>query len=250
MKWEHAKSENKNGYHRLSVEADWAELATDYDDIVSEYAKARIPGFRPGKAPRNIIEKRFQKEIIEELSRRAARRIGLEAVQEAGIEVLGPVEAEEIECDKGKPFRAQVRFLPMPEIRLPDLAGLLTSDDGTDARDRISHRLLDLVPFEVPGELVREELRRDGLGESDPGSEVWTAAADRIRLMLILKQIARQEGIEVDESDVETRIKGKASEFGTTVEELRSQLEKGGGRERLRNMLVAERTFEYLLETV
>jgi FKBP-type peptidyl-prolyl cis-trans isomerase (trigger factor) len=68
--------------------------------------------------------------------------------------------------------------------------------------------------------------------------------------MLILKKIARQEGIEVDESDVETRIKEKASEFGTTVEELRSQLEKGGGRGRLRNMLVAEKTFEYLLETV
>lgn len=113
-----------------------------------------------------------------------------------------------------------------------------------------AHRLLELVPFEVPGELVREELRRDGLGESDPGSEVWTAAADRIRLMLILKQIARREGIEVDESDVETRIKEKASEFGITVEKLRSQIEKGGGRERLRNMLVVERTFEYLLENV
>jgi FKBP-type peptidyl-prolyl cis-trans isomerase (trigger factor) len=234
----------------LQVEADWPELSDDYDSIVAAYSKVAVLGFRPGKAPRNIIEKRFQKGIIEELSRRAAKRIGLEAVREAGIEVLGPVEAEEIECGKGKPFRAQVRFLPMPQIRLPDLAGLLTSDDGTDPRDRISHRLLELVPFEVPGELVREELRRDGLGESDPGSDVWTATADRIRLMLILKQIARQEGIEVDESDVETRIKEKASEFGTTLEELRSQLEKGGGRERLRNMLVAERTLEYLLETV
>jgi FKBP-type peptidyl-prolyl cis-trans isomerase (trigger factor) len=68
--------------------------------------------------------------------------------------------------------------------------------------------------------------------------------------MIILKKIARQEGIEVDELDVETRIKEKASEFGTTVEELRSQLEKGGGRDRLHNMLVAERTLEYLLETV
>jgi FKBP-type peptidyl-prolyl cis-trans isomerase (trigger factor) len=214
--------DDDGGRKVLQVEADWPELSDDYDSIVAEYSKVAVLGFRPGKAPRNIIEKRSQKGIIEELSRRAAKRIGLEAVQEAGIEVLGPVEAEEIECDKGKPFRAQVRFLPMPEIRLPDLAGLLTSDDGTDPRDRISHRLLELVPFEVPGELVREELRRDGLGESDPGSEVWTAAADRIRLMLILKQIARQEGIEVDESDVESRIKEKASEFGTTVEELRS----------------------------
>jgi FKBP-type peptidyl-prolyl cis-trans isomerase (trigger factor) len=248
MQW--TRLDNENGYCRLSIEAPWSEIADDYHDIVAQYTKGPIPGFRAGKTPQTVIEQRFRKEISADLSARVAQRFGREALQEAGAEALGPLQAFDIECDKGKPFRAQVRFLPMPEIRLPDLAGLLTSDDGTDPRDRISHRLLELVPFEVPGELVREELRRDDLGESDPGSEVWTAAADRIRLMLILKQIARREGIEVDESDVETRIKEKASEFGTTVEELRSQLEKGGGRERLRNMLVAERTFEYLLETV
>jgi FKBP-type peptidyl-prolyl cis-trans isomerase (trigger factor) len=248
MQW--TRLDNENGYCRLSIEAPWSEIADDYHDIVAQYTKGPIPGFRAGKTPQTVIEQRFRKEISADLSARVAQRFGREALQEAGAEALGPLQAFEIECDKGRPFRAQVRFLPMPEIRLPDLAGLLTSNDGTDPRDRISHRLLELVPFDVPGELVRAELRRDGLGESDPGSEVWTATANRIRLMVILKKIARQEGIEVDESDVETRIKEKASEFGTTVEELRSQLEKGGGRERLRNMLVAERTLEYLLETV
>ena len=43
------------------VEADWSELSDDYDSIVAEYAKIRIPGFRPGKVPGNIIENRFQK---------------------------------------------------------------------------------------------------------------------------------------------------------------------------------------------
>jgi FKBP-type peptidyl-prolyl cis-trans isomerase (trigger factor) len=248
MQW--TRLDNENGYCRLSIEAPWSEISDDYHDIVAQYAKAPIPGFRAGKTPQTVIEKRFRKEISVDLSARVAQRFGREALQEAGAEALGPLQAFEIECDKGRPFRAKVRYLPMPQFELPDLAGLLTSDDGTDPRDRISLMLLERLPFEVPGELVREELRRDSLGESDPGSEVWAAAADRIRLMLILKKIARQEGIEVDESNVETRIKEKASEFGTTVEELRSQLEKGGGRERLRNMLVAERTFEYLLETV
>ena len=248
MKWEHAKSESENGYHRLSVEADWAELVTDYDDIVSEYAKARIPGFRPGQVPRNIIEKRFQKEIIEDLSRRSAHRIGLEAVREAGIEVLGPVEAEEIECARDQAFRARLRFHPMPTINLPDITSLKIDDEGGDPRDQISLRLLQLVNFDIPGDLVKGELDLDGLGETAPGDAEWQAASDRIRLMLILKQIARQEGIEVDESDVETRIKEKASEFGTTVEELRSRLEKGGGRERLKDMLLAEGTLEYITE--
>jgi trigger factor len=93
-----------DGYHRISVEADWSELSDEYESIVTEYAKAPVPGYRPGKAPKTIIEKRFQKEIIGNLSQRSAQRIGREAIREAGIEALGPVEAEEIECAKGQCF--------------------------------------------------------------------------------------------------------------------------------------------------
>lgn len=240
--------DDDNGKKTLSVEADWAELATDYDDIVSEYAKARIPGFRPGKVPRSVIEKRFQKEIIEDLSRRSAHRIGLEAVREAGIEVLGPVEAEELECARDQVFRARLRFHPMPAIDLPDITSLKIDGEGVDPRDQISLRLLHLVNFDIPGDLVKDELDLDGLGETAPGDAEWQAASDRIRLMLILKQIARHEGIEVDEADVSTRIAEKAKEFGTTVTSLRQELEKGGGLGRLRDMLIAESTLDYLLE--
>ena len=239
---------DENGYHRLSIEAPWSEITADYQDVVARYAKVRLPGFRPGKVPRAVIEQRFQKEILADLSALITERVGREAVREAGIEAVGPLEAFEIECGTGKPFRAKLRYLPMPQFRLPDLADLKTDDDGTAARDRISRRLLELLPFDVPGELVRQELDLDSLGESDPGSEVWTAAADRIRLMVILKKIARQEGITVDETDVNKRIAEKAEEFGTTKEALQKELEEGGGMARLRDMLLAESTLGYLVE--
>jgi len=241
---------DKNGYRCLNIAAPWDEIAADYDDLVARYAATvRLPGFRPGKTPRAVTEQRCRAEILADLSARTVQRLGREAVREAGIEALGPLETSGIECDKGKPFRAVVRYLPMPEFRLPELADLKTADDGTDARDRISRRLLDLVPFEVPAGLVRQELDRDGLGEGAPGTDAWHAAADRIRLMVILKRIARQEGIEVDERDVGRRIAEKAREFGTTIKELQAELEEGGGMVRLRDLLLAESTLEYLLET-
>jgi FKBP-type peptidyl-prolyl cis-trans isomerase (trigger factor) len=246
MQWTHM--DNENGYCRLRIEAPWSEIADDYRDIVAQYTKVPIPGFRAGKTPQTVIEQRFRKEISADLSARVAQRFGREAVRETGIEAVGPLEAFEIECGTGKPFRAKLRYLPMPQFRLPDLADLKTDDDGTAARDRISRRLLELLPFDVPGELVRQELDLDSLGESDPGSEVWTAAADRIRLMVILKKIARQEGITVDETDVNKRIAEKAEEFGTTKEALQKELEEGGGMARLRDMLLAESTLGYLVE--
>ena len=245
MKWE--QHDNGNGCHRLIIEAAWAELAPDYDDIVAGYTKAGLAGFRPGKVPRSVIEQRFQREIIDELSRRAAQRFGRAAVRDAGVEPLGPVEAEAIECEKQRPLRFQVRFHSLPEIKLPDLGGLQIDAGGADPRDRISLRLLDLVSFEVPGALVRDELVLDGT-DGEPGTAAWQAASDRIRLLLILKRIARQEGIEVDEKDVNRRIAEKAEEFGTSTDALRHELEQGGGTARLRDMLLAEHTMEYLME--
>lgn len=246
MKWQ--ESRNGDGNHLLHVEADWSELATYYDDIVAGYSKVRLPGFRPGKVPRAVIEKKFQRDILDDLSQRAAQRLGRESLREAGIETLGPVEAQEIECEKDKLIRFQVRFHPMPEIPIPDLNNINIDRGRADARDQISRRLLDMVGFEIPDALVREELTFEGIAASAPGSEEWQAASGRIRLMLILKQIARQEGIEVDQRDVNNRIADKAKEFGTSIKVLQEELVSGGGMDRLRDMLLAESTLDYLIE--
>ncbi len=247
MKWKTIAIEN--GYHRMRVEAAWEEIAVDYDDIVSEYEKARLPGFRPGKVPRNVIEQRFQKQILDDLSHRAAQRLGRETLRDAGMEPMGPIEIADIDCGKGKPFRFIARFWPTPEIELPDLESLTIGDDVLDPRDVISHRLLEMMNFAVPDELVRAELGDD---ESDSGKEsiVWKAANDRVRLMLILKRIAAKEGIEVSEADVERRIEEKAIAFDSTHDALRTELEKGGGMERLKDMLLAESTLDYLVEKI
>jgi hypothetical protein len=47
---------------------------------------------------------------------------------------------------------------------------------------------------------------------------------------------------------VEQRVRGKASEFGTDPDVLRTELEKGGDRQRLKDMLLAESTLDYLIE--
>jgi len=248
MEW--TALEDEDGYRRLQIEAPWDEIAEEYRDLVTRYAAtARLPGFRPGKTPRGVVEQRFHREIVADLSARTAQRLGADAALQAGAEALGPLEAFEIECDKGKPFRARVRYLPMPEFRVPEPAELASPDDGADPTDRISRRLLELAPFEPHAGLVRQELERDGLGESAIGSDVWRAAADRVRLMVILRRIARREGIEVDEKDVNTRIAEKAVEFGTTRESLQEELREGGGLQRLREMLLAESTLEYLVES-
>ena len=61
----------------LRIELPPEEVSKECDAIADNYARhARIPGYRPGKAPRQVIEAKFRKEIQEELT----KRTGLEGI--------------------------------------------------------------------------------------------------------------------------------------------------------------------------
>lgn len=53
---------------RLLVEIDAEEVKKKTNKVYRELGKkAKIPGFRPGKIPRNILERHFGKEVLEDL---------------------------------------------------------------------------------------------------------------------------------------------------------------------------------------
>ena len=245
MKWE--LGDSNDGWRQLRIEAPWEELADDYRDLLDSYAKVKLPGFRPGKVPRAVLEQRFGREIFDALGRRGAERLGRQALREAEIEAAGALEISEIACIKEEPLRCTGRFIPFPAFALPDYRALAVRKDAEAPLDELSRLLLESTPFAVPAPLVRSELAVDGNADDEPGSDAWRAAEERVRMMLILKKIARTEGIEVDERDVERRIAAKAREFETTPAQLKAELEQGGGYLRLRDLLLAESTLEYLL---
>lgn len=238
--------DDDNGRKNLSIEVEWEKVAPDYQDLVAGYLKQPIAGFRSGKVPLKVVEKRFKKKIAEDLIRRCVQRFGQDALRQTGLETAGPLEAFDIDWVKGKPLRFKVCFLPLPNFEIPDLLSIRISDGSEDPLGEISRWLLEHVDMRLPDELIRAELAVEGTGMTESGSCEWTAAAQRVKLMLILKRIAGKEGVAIDEADVETRIREKASEFGTTVEILREHLVKGGGMERLHDMLIAESVLEYL----
>jgi FKBP-type peptidyl-prolyl cis-trans isomerase (trigger factor) len=233
----------------VRVEVPWEDIAPDYQDILKEYQGLAVPGFRPGKAPRQVLEVRFRRDIADKLTRRLAHRLCRLALAESGVQAAGPLEVSALEWERGQAFRFTARFFPLPDFGLPDYRSW--GPEVTEAADppgALSLRLLEKVDFPVPDELVRGELAFDGQAEVESGSEAWRAASQRVKLMLILKRIAREEGIEVEDADVDQRIQEKAAAFGTRPEALKAELEHGGGRARLKDLLLAESVLAYLLE--
>lgn len=239
----------ENQKKEMRIEADWEDLEADYDDLLSEYLKVPVPGFRPGKAPRGIVEKRFRKEILDDVSARCAQRLSKQALEDEDITAGSPISITNIQIERGEPFSFKAEFTEIPGFELPDYSALkLSSQTDDEKRDEISEWLLEHAQVEVPDEIVKQELEFGDGAEAEQGSDEWNAAAQRVKLLLVLRKIAGQDGIEVDETDVDERIGQIASECGTSASQLRQTLLSTGGLSRISSFLLAEKTLNYLIE--
>ena len=60
----------------LRIELPPEEVTKEWDEVANNFARfAKIPGYRPGKAPRRVIEAKFRKEIQDELTRKLVSKV-------------------------------------------------------------------------------------------------------------------------------------------------------------------------------
>src|SRR5690606_313755 len=75
---------------KLSIEVEPAVVASELDRAYKALAKqVKVPGFRPGKAPRRILEQRFRRQIEDEVAERVIQRAWLEAVEQEKVPAVG-----------------------------------------------------------------------------------------------------------------------------------------------------------------
>src|SRR6266545_1181113 len=74
---------------KLQIELPADEVAKEWNAIANSFARfAKIPGYRPGKAPRAVIDKRFRKEIQDELTKKLVSKSYHEAVEQEHLRVV------------------------------------------------------------------------------------------------------------------------------------------------------------------
>ena len=73
----------------MSIEVPVEDVEREKDSLLKSYrAKAKIPGFRPGKAPIDVVRKRFQKELEEEIREGVVSSSFMKAAHEKGLRYL------------------------------------------------------------------------------------------------------------------------------------------------------------------
>jgi trigger factor len=120
----------------LTVTLDQAEVDAEFATLVGEFSKqASIPGFRPGKAPAAMIQKRFAKELREEFKGRVVSKAYRQGLEQSKVDVLSIVDVAEGEFAPGSAAEIKVTVDVRPTFELPNYKGLSTEVAAAEATD-------------------------------------------------------------------------------------------------------------------
>lgn len=138
------------------------EIKTSLDQLRRE---AKIPGFRPGKAPVTLIEKRFGKEIEGQvLERLIPEQLG-HAIKEAGLKPIAmPTLDEEFKFDRHNPISLSVIVEVVPPIEGIDYENITVKDFPVEVEESdVESTLNRLLEEKAVYETVDREIDKDDL---------------------------------------------------------------------------------------
>jgi trigger factor len=140
-------------------------IEVDPDRVAKELERAylglgrrvKLRGFRPGKAPRKVLERHFRSEVEGEVAEKIVQSTFAEAVRVESIDVVAPPHVSITEgVAEGKPLRYTARVEVKPKLSPKDYKGLevtrrppsVTDDDIAAEITKIQDSMAQLVPVE------------------------------------------------------------------------------------------------------
>ena len=177
---------------KLQIELAPQEVTKEWDAIANSFARfAKIPGYRPGKAPRTVIDKRFRKEIQEELTKKLVSKSYHEAIEQEQLRVASLTNIEDVQFGEDKSMRFRATVVTAPDFELPDYKNIPVQASDTkvsdvevdEALERLRDQSADFV--DAPGRSLQmgdfAVLDFEGSVDSKPISEIAPQASNNLQ---------------------------------------------------------------------
>jgi trigger factor len=170
----------------LNVEIPSEVVDAEIDRIARDYSrKARIPGFRPGKAPARVIKARFKDQILHDVAHDLVPRAIDEALRERGVEPLDTPDVRDVVVDEGQALTFTASFETLPAFEVGDYetielhrpSGRVEDEAVQVGLERLRERAARFEPAEgrgvIDGDTVTMDLeRKEADGTSDTHADV------------------------------------------------------------------------------
>lgn len=120
----------------LRIELGSDQVSRVWNAVTADYTKfAKLPGYRPGKAPQAVVEKKFKKQIREELEKKLLSESCREAISEKKLRVLSLSQIDDVELAEDKTMKFTATLVTHPEFELPNYKGIVVPMQATDVAD-------------------------------------------------------------------------------------------------------------------
>ena len=141
----------------LRVEIPSELVTAEIDKITRDYArKARLPGFRPGKAPARVVKQRFKDQILHDVAHEMIPRAVDAALTERGVEAVNTPDIQDVTVEEGQALTFTAAFDTLPSFDPGDLSTVSlrrkSSRVEEDAVDQALARLRDRAARHEPVE--------------------------------------------------------------------------------------------------
>jgi trigger factor len=244
------------GMATLRIELAPETVSKEWDAIAANYSKyARIPGYRPGKAPRQVIEKKFRKEIQDELTKALVSKSYHEAIEEKKLRVVSLTDLGDVEFGEDRSMRFRATVVTAPEFELPqykqipvELPPMAVSEAEVDAAvERLREQTADFV--DVTGRALAmgdyavldfagaiegipiAEIVPEASKNLHGGKKFWLHLAPENFLPKFCEQIVgmnpgdtRSIQVEFEAEFPVTELAGKKADYAVTLDEMKKKI--------------------------
>lgn len=144
----------------LEIEIPAAEVGQEYERVWGEYTKqAKVPGFRKGHAPRDMVKGLFDQDIKHDVYDALIPRALDEELELLGLKPVNVPSVRDLEHEDGGPLRCKAAFEVLPQFDLPDYRAIqvprkavsVEDADVDKALEEIRARAAEFVPVEGRG---------------------------------------------------------------------------------------------------
>ncbi len=120
----------------LNIEVPVESVAGEYEKIAGEFvAHAQVPGYRKGKAPRALVEKRYQKALLEEVSDNLVYQSYRKALKEKSLNPVAVLDLQKEPLTADAPMKYKVVLDVPPEFKLPKYKNIPLKRTETEITD-------------------------------------------------------------------------------------------------------------------
>ncbi len=142
---------------RVEFELPWPEVASRLDKAYGDLRRdVRLKGFRPGKAPRPVLEKLYRHDVENDVARDLVELLLSQAIRDKEIDPVAPPTVDKLEIKNGEPFRFSARVEVRSQVTPKDYSGIalsrrqpkVTDEEVAAAIEQYRRQLTEYVPVE------------------------------------------------------------------------------------------------------